>query len=685
MVIFTMNRAAKAILLLVTGLIVLIAAGVIFLNYFDWNRAKPFVDSRIGGMLKRPFLINGDLALTWSREGKATDWTHWVPWPHIVANDVIVADPNELNRGNGDNNFVTAKRIMFSVNPLALFETKIVIPTLVLETPDLSLWRSVDGKNNWSIDFGDGPSLWKLKLNRLVVTNGNVKLEDALRKLTLAGVVDTVNDNGPADYGLTWKVNGSLDGAELDGSGKAGTVLSLTDAAPYPLKADIHVGKTRIGIEGKLTKPSNLAALDLRLSLAGANMSDLYPITGIAIPDTPPYSTEGHLIGKLDRHSSDWVYENFNGKVGSSDLSGSLEYQSKQLPARPRPLLTGSVVSNLLLFKDLAPIIGADSNASKANRGAVVAQPSNKMLPVEKFKFERWRSIDADVKFTGRKIVRQEDLPFDNLVTHVYLRDGVMSLLPLQFGVAGGELVSNIRLDGNGALIKAELEASARHIKLKQLSPNFKPMQSSLGEINGDAKLSATGNSVAVLLGDSNGEIKTLISQGTVSKLLLDEAGLNVLNVLMTKLFGDKQVKLNCVAGDFTVINGMVQAKNFMIDTDETAIDVNGQVDLANEHLTLVVKPENKKFRLISFRSPVYVGGSFKDPIVSVDKGALAMRAGGAVALSVLTPFAALLPLVDVGPGKDSECAKLLQQAQTKPQAPPPGKTYRSKAAAKTN
>ena len=67
--------------------------------------------------------------------------------------------------------------------------------------------------------------------------------------------------------------------------------------------------------------------------------------------------------------------------------------------------------------------------------------------------------------------------------------------------------------------------------------------------------------------------------------------------------------------------------------------------------------------------------GTFSDPDVSIDKGVVALRAGGALALAAVAPFAALLPLVNAGPGEQSECASLLNQASRKPVAPQPGKT----------
>ncbi|MET5115551.1 AsmA family protein, partial [Burkholderia pseudomallei] len=86
--------------------------------------------------------------------------------------------------------------------------------------------------------------------------------------------------------------------------------------------------------------------------------------------------------------------------------------------------------------------------------------------------------------------------------------------------------------------LKGRCSVAARHLKLKQLFPTQKVMQAALGEINGDAALSATGNSPAALAATTNGEVKMLMTDGAISRLLMDEAGLNVANVLSEKMFG---------------------------------------------------------------------------------------------------------------------------------------------------
>jgi len=675
-----LSLRTKLALAAAAGLIAVAAAVMVALHNFDWNRAKPWLNARTSEALGRPFAIAGELSLTWEKQtaGPAAQdagWRDMLPWPHLVAQDIHIGNPPAMSAVTAGE-MASIRQLSFSLNPLALLEKKLVIPVLSFDSPVVALRRLADGRNNWGFKNDEEPSPWSLELQRVIFTKGSVHLIDAVKHADLTAEIATL-DADPV-YGVAWQAHGKLNGEAISGKGKAGAVLSLQQQTmPYPILANLRMGQTVIALEGTLTKPSDLAALDMRLKLSGVSMGRLYALTGIVLPETPPFATEGHLLGTLGAHGGHWIYEKFSGRVGSSDIAGSLDYQSKQ----PRALLSGTIRSHVLQFSDLAPLIGADSDTSKAERGAVAVQPANKVLPVEPFKTERWTSIDADIKFSADTIIRIKELPINKLTTNLRLQDGVVSLAPLKFDMAGGNLSSDIKLDGSGRAgkdaIKAEMKVSARHLQLKQLFPAMGSLDASVGEINGDASLSAAGNSVGSLLGAANGEIKTLIDQGTVSKLLLEEMGLNIGNVILTHLVGDKQVKINCMAADFGVNNGLMQTQSFIVDTDAAIIDVSGSVNLTQEQLDLTIKPHSKGLRVLSLRAPLYVRGSFKNPSVSIDKGVMAMRAGGAIALAVLAPIAALLPLINAGPGEHGECAKLLADARIKPVAPSPGQAYR--------
>ena len=666
------TRTTKIVLGLAVVLVAIPAIALAILLTYDWNKARPWLNAKTSEAIGRPFNIAGDLALTWQKaalEERDRSWHDWIPWPYLVAKDVHVGNPTGVP---GD--MASVSQFSFSLNPLALLDNRINIPTLQFQHPNVHLVRGADGKNNWTFRHADKPSPWKMEIERIVFTKGVVRYQDAIEKADITADVDVL-ENTP-NYGVGWKARGTFNGAPVTGTGKAGAVLSLKEQiAPFPLQADMRIGTVRIALEGTLTKPTSLAALDLRLKLAGPSMARLYAVTGLVLPETPAFRTEGRLIAAIDDNSSRYTYDKFSGKVGSSDISGKLEYQT----GKPRGKLSGKVVSKLLQFADLGPLIGADSNASKTARGVAPVQPAGKVLPVETFRTERWTAIDADVHYSAQRIIRDKQLPISKLSTHLIMKNGVLNLAPLNFNMAGGTLNSTIKLDGSGRVgknaIRATAKVSARHIRIKQLFPTIPDMQATVGEINGDAQLSAVGNSVASLLAASNGEVKAMINQGEVSKLLLEKMGLNIGNIILTRLFGDKQVKLNCMASDFAVTRGLMQTRVFVVDTEEAVINASGTINLANEQMDLTLKPETKGLRIISLRAPLYVRGSFNKPDVSVDKGVLALKAGGAIVLGLAAPIAALIPLINAGPGMDSGCAQLLQAANIKPRAPPPGQT----------
>ncbi|MHC8289227.1 AsmA family protein [Pseudomonas sp. XS1P51] len=677
-----MTRTRKIFAWTFASLIVLLAVLVLIIVFFDWNRIKPPLNAKVSEELHRPFAINGNLAVVWQREPDEGGWRAWVPWPHVVAEDLSLGNPDWSKKPQ----MATLKRVELRISPLALLAQRVVIPRIDLTEPNAELQRLADGRANWTFaldpkDPNAEPSSWVVDIGAIGFDKGHVTLDDQSLKTQLDLIIDplgkpipfneivgdkaakTALEKGaaPQDYAFALKVKGQYHDQKLAGEGKIGSLLALQDAArPFPLQAQVKIADTRVELAGTLTDPLNLGALDLRLKLAGTSLGNLYPLTGVTLPDTPPYATDGHLIAKLhEPGGAVFRYEEFNGKIGESDIHGSLAYVASQ----PRPKLSGSLVSNQLLFADLAPLIGADSNAKQKARGGESKQPADKVLPVEEFKTERWRDMDADVEFTGKRIVHSEKLPFNDLYTHLVLTDGVLSLEPLRFGVAGGKLDAQIRLNGRTEPLEGRAKLTARGFKLKQLFPTFEPMKTSFGELNGDADIAGRGNSVAKLLGTANGNLKMLINDGAISRELMELAGLNVGNYVVGKIFGDKEVKINCAAADFDIKTGLATTRLFVFDTESAIIYIDGTANMTTEQLDLTITPESKGWRLISLRSPLYVRGKFIKPDAGVKAVPLLLRGAGMVALGVIAaPAAGLLALVAPSGGEPNQCAPLLEQ-----------------------
>jgi uncharacterized protein involved in outer membrane biogenesis len=102
----------------------------------------------------------------------------------------------------------------------------------------------------------------------------------------------------------------------------------------------------------------------------------------------------------------------------------------------------------------------------------------------------------------------------------------------------------------------------------------------------------------------------------------------------------------------------MARSRSLAFDTTDTVILGKGSIDLDHERFDLVLRPRPKDVSPVSLRGPLEIGGTFKDPSVTPKPGPLAARFAAAAALFAVTPPAALLALIETGPGEDVDCSR---------------------------
>ncbi len=685
-----MSRSGKIISIIVGIFVVLVVVVVLVVAFFDWNRLKPTINQKVSTELNRPFAIRGDLGVAWERNREETGWRSWVPWPHIHAEDILLGNPPEVPEVG----MVHLQRADATLAPLSLLAKQLYIPWIKLQQPDALLLQTADGKNNWTFNLAGSddpqqdppPSSWSFRLDTIMFDRGKIDYRDAINKANVQVLVNSLGKPVPfsqiaggndkqkqaADFVFGWKASGTYNNERLNGEGKIGGMLSLrSENTPFPIEADVRNGSTRVRVAGTLQDPLNFGGLDLRLRFSGDTLASLYGLTGVLLPDTPPYETDGHLSARFrDAGGAVFHYQKFNGHIGDSDIHGSLTYRQ----GKPRPKLSGELESRQLRMADLGPLIGVDSGKgsektaqAKAKRGEATTQPADRVLPHDKFDTKNWDVMDADVTFSGKRIEHGSSLPISDLNTHLVLNNGDLRLDPLRFAMAGGTLNATIHLEGDKTPMRGRADIHARKLRLRQLFTGVEAMQSSLGQLNGDASLSGRGNSVADLLATSNGDLKLLMNDGLISRNLMEIVGLNVGNYVVGKLFGDDEVRINCAAADLDVRNGLASTRLFVFDTENAVINISGNANFATERLDLSIDPESKGIRIITLRSPLYVRGTFKSPDAGVKAGPLLARGAAAVALgAVVAPAAALLALVSPNDGDDNQCTRVLQQMKTK-------------------
>ena len=614
---------------------------VVFTAIFDWNWFRGPLERYLTESSGRQVTI-GVLDVEFARA------------PRVVLTDIAI----ENAPWAGDAPLVALRELIVSVSLPSLFTNHIVLPHLGLTDGQLNLVRDKDGRANWKLRKSNEPETRTFEVGSLVLNNAKLSLRDAVQNIEVdATGVSRVD--GPYEAHVT--LSGRWRGTAFEGTADTGGVLALRESSePFPMRLSLRVGRTSIKAEGQMGGVWNLKRIDAKVSVSGPSLATLYPTLPLALPDTPPYRISGHLI----RNGDVYTYENFSGVIGNTDLAGDARYELRQ----PRPMLTAALKSRSLDLADLGPLVGlprrqdAGATAPAAGKGRPppAKLPSGKFFPDNDFNLEKLNAMDADVRLNAGTLKIPEQIPLENFFTHLKLKEGVLVLDPLDFGFAGGDIVATITLDARSNPIAAKAALDLRRVRLGQLFPTLETLRNtSTGSLGQQIRLSGRGNSVADMLATSNGTIIAGMAGGRVSEL-----GVWLINLhggeLIPLLFGgDRPTQIRCGAVGIDVKNGLGTVQLLVLDTDESRIDGSGTINLATEQFDITLDPRPKRPGILSLRGPVHIYGTFRNADFKVS-GQTIGRGLSAVALGVVNPLLALIPLIETGPGQNADCRAVL-------------------------
>lgn len=626
-------RPLKWLAATVLALLAAVVLALLVLAVVGWNWARSPLQDLALEKTGRALLIGGDLTLHWA----------W-PAPRLQAQAVQFANPDWASAPQ----MLSADAVDVGVDLPELLRGRLAFTELRLTRPRVALEQASGGRKTWLLDRLQTDENARIRIERVQLDQGELRYTDLARKTAVSATLSTV------EAATLFKATGQYEGQPLSAEGSGGPVLALRDdTLPYPLKLVATLGRTRVQAEGSVTRLLDPSAVDLQIALQGDSLASLFPIIGIGLPRTPAYRTTGHLV----RSGTRWRYDATAATVGHSDLAGSLQVET----AGQRPMLSGALTSRRLDLADLGPAIGAAPAAS--------SPASKRMLPELPLATDHWDSVNADVTLKAQSLLRDKALPLENLQLRLRLDDRLMTLDPLDFGLAGGRLKAQVTLDGRSTPLRAKAQLQLRGVQLGQLLPTVDLSKTSIGQLNGDITLAGQGASVGRMLATADGRVSLVAQNGKISRLMMEQIGLHLLEILQLNLTGDQTVPLRCAVADFDVARGVMQARALVLDTSVNTVVGNGRIDLAQETFDLRFVPRTKVSSLVALRGPVYVTGPFAQPVVRLDTGRIVARGAGALALGLLNPLLALLPLFEPGPGADSPCAELVREAQSK--APP--------------
>jgi len=610
-------------------LVALLAAAILWLYFLDWNTMRGPVSRYASARLGRPVHIDGNL-----------DVHLFSLTPRVSASGLRIDNPGWAGSPHAAN--VANLTFTFRLIPAIFGDT--ILPLVRFDRPDIVIVRQADGRTNW--DFGGGNTGWDLPpIQRFLVRDGHIRIDDRVRKLVFTGTVSSEENAGARGAAFQLIGDGTLNGNTFAAEVHGGPLIHVDETKPYAFTADVHSGATHVTADGSITHPFHLGQFTAATTISGPNLSDLYYLTGLAMPHTAPYS----IKGTLTRDGTLYTFKDFAGTVGSSDLHGGLTVET----AGAKPLIRGAVASKVLDFKDLGELFGGKSETAIAE---------GRLLPDLPLHVERLRQMDADVDYDAGAI-RSRDLPLRTLHTHINLQNATLLLKPLSFQFAYGKLSGLLRINASKPTTATDVDARVTDMRIEQFLTGTPPAAE--GMLEARAVLHGFGNNVRAVATSAGGQATFVVPHGKFRKAFAELTGINLINGLGLLLADDKSdTGLRCAVAHFDASNGVFRSERFVFDTDPVRVEGKGSIDMNTETLNLVVTGKPKEFRIGRIRAPILITGALAHPEIGVRAQDALLQGAAAAALGILFAPAAILPFVDPGLAKDANCASILTQAK---------------------
>ena len=616
-----------------TGITILafIAAALIVLYFLDWNEMRGPISRYASARAGRAVRIDGDLKVQLFR------WQ-----PHVEVGGLTIGNPSWVGRDQAAS--INKAVVEFRLIPAIFGHLK--LPLLELDRPDGLIVRDAGGRSNWDSDPKGAAASWHIPpINRVVVRDGHLEIDDAIRKLKFLGTIsseEVLGAPGTSAFQLTG--DGTLNGNKFLANVHGGPLINVDETRPYAFSADISAGDTKAVLSGSITHPFHLDQFVAKVDFSGKSLSELYELTGLALPRTPPY----RITTDLTRNGAKYQLHALSGVLGDSDLRGDLLVDV----AGDKPDLSGTLNSKALDFEDLGALIGG---------GKYNPAQEAYLLPDTVLHVERLIQMNADVTYTADAI-KSRDFPLRGLATHIALKDGVLNLKPLSFDFPQGKLTGTLKIDAH----RPELPVTSVDARITGIEiANFikgaeKP---AAGKVEARAVLTGMGNSVHKVAATANGTATVVIPSGQIRQSLAEWMGIDVLNALL--LSGNNaNTPVRCAVAHFGAKDGILTSQQFIFDTEPVLVQGDGVINLGRELIAMRLQGKPKHFELFRVRAPISVTGKLEHPDLGVSAGPIVTQGAVGAGLGLINPFAAILAFIDPGLADDANCAGLISIAR---------------------
>lgn len=244
----------------------------------------------------------------------------------------------------------------------------------------------------------------------------------------------------------------------------------------------------------------------------------------------------------------------------------------------------------------------------------------------------RGKDVDASLDIGQVKV---SGLTLTGIKARAVIRDGKLTLDPLQSNLYDGSVQGRMVLDGSGDVPALTLKQSLDGVQVSPLLNDLAEVEKLVGVANFSMDLNTAGQTSSQMIADLDGTMKFGVDDGKIRGINITHAVQSALALLDRKAPPAKtseDTPFDFMRGTATITNGVMRNDDLTGDLIAMNVTGKGQINLVDETIDydlLASVPEGQKSADLGLGKaagksvPISISGSLDDPSVKADVGAL--------------------------------------------------------------
>ncbi|HPD60433.1 MAG TPA: AsmA family protein [Thermodesulfobacteriota bacterium] len=665
-----MKRCRLCVSIIIALILVLFIVLYVLVSRYDFNTLKPRISQKVEEATGRKLILGGDIKL---KIGLT---------PSLVVDNVSFQNAPWGSQPE----MITAKRFEVKVAILPLLRGNIEVKRFILIEPHILLETDATGKSNLTFEApkergGEKTKktppqegeikLPALTLNQVEIKTGSFTYKNYQTKKTHAIKIDNFHlKEENASSPITLKIKGAYGKEVFEVAGILGPLANVFGVdQPWPVDLKAKTKWLNLDIQGEIQNVKTQPKVDLNVQVQGDDFGKVAQVAGTTMSIKGPFEITAHLqTTKL----KEYHLSSLKAKISESDLSGSASINL----SNHRPLLTGDLSSKNLDLRVFFPLSPASQEKKEPSQGK--KQREAKVFPRDPLPLEGLNKVDATLNISFDKVLLPH-VAVNKLAVGATLKNGGLVLKPINARIGGGNLGGWLDLRAQQKSLSFTTALEIHQLNLGQMLKDLKATETLDGILNMKLNLKSSGNSVAALMGDLDGVMIAMMSNGRIQNKYLNLLGGDLSSSLFRIINpgGEKEqyTDINCVVNRFDFHRGLGDCTVLACDTKRMTLIGEGTISLKTEEINIALNPMPKEgiesgkgkvsLSLSELAKPFTLGGTLAHPSLKVDAKRAAMTFGKGLRGGILFgPMGVASSLLTSKTAEDNLCLTATEAAK---------------------